>query len=759
MLIPPRQLISPAFHERAVADFPPAASVPGAMKLGTDKALYLSQGDSEGVYRWRKLVTGANDGDGTGLTVLQSLVAVTVGAAGDFSTLGAALAYLSQFTPAAGASDFLGRITILSGTTLAEQVTLRGTDLGWVELVSEDETVDVDVTGFVVPEGLQRCAFIQLERGGGLVIRTHFRRVGTNVTGSAAVNGITGLLAAAPALIAPPYSDDGDGVDVKKAGFSEWDTGMYVAGTSAYVVGAYFDDCVFHGLIAGASASVTASSVIARRAGINGILAASDAAVFLGAGFGREPLVTNARKVDGVDTDGDYAVLAGGKLVVVGAAGVLGKLPEPINTFTRNGVVLWAAAGAGKSLGFIKPESYTVATLPAAADHEGEVVRVTDSLEGSPYLALSDGASWRSIAVDGFKVLTHPVSVTVGAGGDFPDLADALGYLTQFVPLSNTDTVFATVRILSGHSIAKPIVLSGVQLAWVRVVSDDMQVPVLNSAYAPEFEGTPAYYAFFNCLNAGAPQLVTHFVAANDQWNGIFVDDPASPAFGYRIWGMVLRNSEWTQPLFLYKETELQAVETGFSGFSTNLMVAGGSFARVVGDGLNGIFDNARENGLQVQQAEALLRGVTARNAGVFGLYAVTSRVRITWAHPLGGSSATKPADFRRTVGVDGEQDIVVDGGGQIYLDTVPSGMPLGGSNVEIGRYGVRGLVMPETGVASFGGLIVPQSYTVGTLPSASDHVGTQVYVTDGAAGLPIMAFSDGTEWLRCDTRATVSAT
>jgi hypothetical protein len=32
------------------------------------------------------------------------------------------------------------------------------------------------------------------------------------------------------------------------------------------------------------------------------------------------------------------------------------------------------------------------------------------------------------------------------------------------------------------------------------------------------------------------------------------------------------------------------------------------------------------------------------------------------------------------------------------------------------------------------------------------------IYVSDGAAGLPIAAFSDGTNWLRCDTRAVISA-
>ena len=49
--------------------------------------------------------------------------------------------------------------------------------------------------------------------------------------------------------------------------------------------------------------------------------------------------------------------------------------------------------------------------------------------------------------------------------------------------------------------------------------------------------------------------------------------------------------------------------------------------------------------------------------------------------------------------------------------------------------------------------------YTVATVPTASDSEGVQIYVQDGAAGDPIMAFSDGTNWLRCDTKAAISAT
>lgn len=46
---------------------------------------------------------------------------------------------------------------------------------------------------------------------------------------------------------------------------------------------------------------------------------------------------------------------------------------------------------------------------------------------------------------------------------------------------------------------------------------------------------------------------------------------------------------------------------------------------------------------------------------------------------------------------------------------------------------------------------------SVADAPDAADYPYAVVVVTDGAAGDPILAFSDGTDWLRSDTGAAVS--
>jgi hypothetical protein len=65
----------------------------------------------------------------------------------------------------------------------------------------------------------------------------------------------------------------------------------------------------------------------------------------------------------------------------------------------------------------------------------------------------------------------------------------------------------------------------------------------------------------------------------------------------------------------------------------------------------------------------------------------------------------------------------------------------------------------PVNSTNGFVGAIQVPTYTVATAPSASAAgAGTVVYVSNGAAGSAILAFSDGTDWKRSDTGATIAA-
>jgi hypothetical protein len=50
------------------------------------------------------------------------------------------------------------------------------------------------------------------------------------------------------------------------------------------------------------------------------------------------------------------------------------------------------------------------------------------------------------------------------------------------------------------------------------------------------------------------------------------------------------------------------------------------------------------------------------------------------------------------------------------------------------------------------------QPYTVATLPPAAGNVGRLISVSNGAAGQPCLAYSNGTAWLRVLLGAAVAA-
>jgi hypothetical protein len=55
-------------------------------------------------------------------------------------------------------------------------------------------------------------------------------------------------------------------------------------------------------------------------------------------------------------------------------------------------------------------------------------------------------------------------------------------------------------------------------------------------------------------------------------------------------------------------------------------------------------------------------------------------------------------------------------------------------------------------------GAIQLPSFDFDDVPSAIDAgAGTLIFVSDGAEGNPVVAFSDGTDWLRVDTRVAIS--
>lgn len=62
--------------------------------------------------------------------------------------------------------------------------------------------------------------------------------------------------------------------------------------------------------------------------------------------------------------------------------------------------------------------------------------------------------------------------------------------------------------------------------------------------------------------------------------------------------------------------------------------------------------------------------------------------------------------------------------------------------------------------LTSFSGPVkVSETFTVATVPDATLSTGGMIYVSNGKNGSPIIAFSNGTDWLRVDTATAIAAT
>tara|TARA_R110002153_G_C12921079_1_gene454737 strand:+ start:61 stop:279 length:219 start_codon:yes stop_codon:yes gene_type:complete len=64
----------------------------------------------------------------------------------------------------------------------------------------------------------------------------------------------------------------------------------------------------------------------------------------------------------------------------------------------------------------------------------------------------------------------------------------------------------------------------------------------------------------------------------------------------------------------------------------------------------------------------------------------------------------------------------------------------------------------PVTSTAGFIGDIVLPTYTVASAPAATGLTGTIVYVSNGLAGAPTVAVSDGTDWISAAGTAIAAA-
>lgn len=264
-------------------------------------------------------------------------IELTVGPGGQHATLGAALEVLSLMQPRLRAQSVIGTVRLLAGFDLAEQVIVRGLNLGWVRIIADQPTVIIRRGALTIAIDGSYPAFAAIH-GGVLpqiaalfVMSTEGTATGrcgllaymggnAQVTPGAGIQnaGGYGLIASQGGVVIAL------GADFRNAGS---DAVRATASGSASVISAILTGAGGAGVFCHKGATVDCQDAILSGAASNGIYCALAGRV--------NAHNANCRR-GASDSSADIAVAQGGTIV---ATGTTGGTSIATNTTTPSGVI------------------------------------------------------------------------------------------------------------------------------------------------------------------------------------------------------------------------------------------------------------------------------------------------------------------------------------------------------------------------------------------------------------------------------------
>lgn len=262
---------------------------------------------------------------------------VTVGPGGNHATINAALAELSERRPVYQVGGFRTEVRLLNGFTMAEQVIVRGVNLGWIDIIAEAGEVFIDRT-YLNTEFQGAYPAFAASFGGYLPgIACQFTMTATGTAagrhgiflyggGGARVGGGAGVRNAGGhgLLMQTGSVCDANGANFSAAG----DSGATVMGSSRLTIeGGNLANANNVGLNAVNAANVHAMDALCNGASQYGIRATRGATI--------NARAANARRGAG-DSSADISVAEGGWIA---AHSSIGGASQALNTITASGII------------------------------------------------------------------------------------------------------------------------------------------------------------------------------------------------------------------------------------------------------------------------------------------------------------------------------------------------------------------------------------------------------------------------------------
>lgn len=264
---------------------------------------------------------------------------------------------------------------------------------------------------------------------------------------------------------------------------------------------------------------------------------------------------------------------------------------------------------------------------------------------------------------------------TVGPGGDFASLNDALAYLSERRPAYAPGGFVSEIRLLNGYQMAEQVLVAGANLGWLTITSEAAEVLITRGALAQQFGSS---FPAFGVSDGGVlPRLATLF---NMDGTGVAMDRVGIYAHGTGS-GTVLAGggvkNAGAHGVRIETGGQIAANGANFSGAQDYCVYAAGgtrlavSLANLANAGQMGIFAT---NGGIVHADQASVTG-----CNTYGIRSVRGAVVNAYA-----------VNARRNgpAGADTNADFSIDSGG-----TIVATAGIGGVSTAVNEVSAAGVI------------------------------------------------------------------
>lgn len=270
---------------------------------------------------------------------LDASITLTVGPGGDHGTINAALRRLSVMTPRLQEAPIVATVRLLPGFEMAEQVFVRGINLAWVEIVSDNPVVLIRRSALTRSFGDLVPAFFASAGGVLPTLAALFSMttdgVATGRTGVAVTQGGSAVVAAGCGVQAAGaygvVAELGGFVSAEAADFrnSGGDAVRASRGGTIGVRAANLSGAASAGVVSHRASTVDCQDADITGAALYGITAQRGGRINA---YGAQ-----CRRTVGTDGSSDIHVITGG---VIAASAAVGGTSIAINTITANGIIM-----------------------------------------------------------------------------------------------------------------------------------------------------------------------------------------------------------------------------------------------------------------------------------------------------------------------------------------------------------------------------------------------------------------------------------